>query len=481
MNLKILLMFVLIGLMQTLTAQVKTNGSLAINLFWDKAAEKDTLYLFISNPVHPGRNLFEVRSTLKQGYYHFDVPVSDSTGYFTIKTKASYKNDSTQYMQYALIVKTQFWRLGDQINFHISNHKETGVGAYNDCYFTGKDALRYSVFRQTDSILLNTPEIINNADYYFQNPQEKILAKALDNLKSYKNKLSYRDYQLIASNINFYNGNFIFNQFYERFLKLKNNQGRQCFKKAYANYKAKLNYKKGNASDLINSNLIAFLYNKYCFESKLQKGVLDFNYVFQIINQNENGEIRDRLISKLFLVERRPNNFDQLQKETSKVVQEKYSRDIINQFATQAKGTKLQDFVFLDTADKEIKLSDFKGRIVVIDIWANGCGGCHLLYSDVISKLESQFAKSEVVFFSIGVDRKKNRWLMGIKSGLYTSEDEVNVYTGSQGYDHPLFKENVSSGTPTVIILDKDGSIAKFNTEDLYTEKGLTQAINSIL
>ncbi|WP_433903266.1 TlpA family protein disulfide reductase [Sphingobacterium puteale] len=481
MKLKIVLVLMLIGLGHALRAQNSINGRLNVNLYWDKADNNDTLYFFVKNPIRTSKNLFEEKRTLKNGKYTFDIPVTDSSGFFEIRMKAKKFDTGSPKSVYSYLVTRKFWRIGDSVDIHISNHKETALGAHNTCVFSGKDALRYTVSRESDSLLFSDSG--ENPKHIFYNPQENAINNAISNLNRYKNKLSEEDYKLIAANINYYNGNFVFRNISERLNEINDPSVKKRYLASLTDSLALVTPRSKNEYDLINSNLIRFLDYKYRFESKIRNnGVLDFASVYNNIKDKERGTIRDRLIATLFYYDNfKPLNFDQLQMDAEKFVEEKYSREIVALYKSQAMGTKLNNFSFLDTADQNVSISDFKGKVTVIDIWSNGCGGCHILYRDVISKLKNKFPKSEVAFVSIGIDKKKSRWLDGIDGGLYTSKDAINLTTGKLGFDHPLFTENVIAATPTVILLDKEGKIVKFNTTDLYKEQGMDASIKSLL
>ena len=48
---------------------------------------------------------------------------------------------------------------------------------------------------------------------------------------------------------------------------------------------------------------------------------------------------------------------------------------VVNQpIATLAAGAVAPDFVMHDIHDQEVRLSSFKGKVVVLDFWATWCG-----------------------------------------------------------------------------------------------------------
>lgn len=148
----------------------------------------------------------------------------------------------------------------------------------------------------------------------------------------------------------------------------------------------------------------------------------------------------------------------------------------------EATGKKLfTGFELFDINNNVVSYADFKGKTVLLDFWTNGCGGCKLFYETALKYVEEKFAHdSSVVFLSIGADRWRKRWIDGIGTGFYTSNDAINLYTGPKGEAHPVISDNFIKSFPTVILVNKDGYIFKHNTQDLYHKDSLIVLIEKI-
>ncbi|PKQ63282.1 TlpA disulfide reductase family protein [Labilibaculum manganireducens] len=72
-------------------------------------------------------------------------------------------------------------------------------------------------------------------------------------------------------------------------------------------------------------------------------------------------------------------------------------------------GAPVFDLQLEDANGKDVKLSDFKGKLIYIDFWATWCGPCRdelPFYGKIIEK----FKGKDVVFLSISVDQDKEKW-----------------------------------------------------------------------
>ena len=68
-----------------------------------------------------------------------------------------------------------------------------------------------------------------------------------------------------------------------------------------------------------------------------------------------------------------------------------------------------------DIHEKNIKLSDFKGKIVYLDFWATWCGLC-IKEMPFSVKLQEKFKKkNEIIFLFVSIDQDINKWKIYLK------------------------------------------------------------------
>ena len=132
-----------------------------------------------------------------------------------------------------------------------------------------------------------------------------------------------------------------------------------------------------------------------------------------------------------------------------------------NSFYASQKGVKGYDFTAFKLDGTELKLSDLKGKIVVIDTWATWCGACIDQRPKMIELAKMYKDNPSVVFLMVSVDNSVDRWK---KYVTRTNENqygiEVNIPDGMNGKfgDKYLIK-----AIPKYILLDKDGIIIDSN------------------
>jgi len=194
----------------------------------------------------------------------------------------------------------------------------------------------------------------------------------------------------------------------------------------------------------------------------------DYNYFPAIIEQYS-GILRDKLLA-FWLIMAASKNL--LQPEflvhALTVMKTPVFIQITQELqATYAKGQAVTDFNFKNAEGKTVRLSDFRGKILLVDLWFSGCGGC-LAVAAGLPTVEKAFEnRSGVAFISISIDKDKQLWLRSIDknpSGKaythYTTPTTTYLYTGGTGEDNPFIKRYVAEhGYPTLLIIDKAGKV----------------------
>lgn len=116
-----------------------------------------------------------------------------------------------------------------------------------------------------------------------------------------------------------------------------------------------------------------------------------------------------------------------------------------------AKGNPAPDFEAMDLEGKPVRLSDFKGKYVVIDVWATWCGPCRF-QSPFFEETALKLKKNNVVFVALSVDKDKPAWFLEAKK---KSKSVKQLHIGTAG----LFATEYSlEGIPRFIFIDPAGN-----------------------
>lgn len=136
----------------------------------------------------------------------------------------------------------------------------------------------------------------------------------------------------------------------------------------------------------------------------------------------------------------------------------KTANELKNQYAPLKKGEIAPDFEMVDEFGKWVQLSDFKGKIVFIDVWATWCKGC-IEGLPYFLKLKEQYKKAEdVVFLTISIDPTdaKEYWLNFLKKRGFSGKVPHLIVNGEK---NSFEKEYSITGIPRYILIDQSGEI----------------------
>ena len=130
-------------------------------------------------------------------------------------------------------------------------------------------------------------------------------------------------------------------------------------------------------------------------------------------------------------------------------------------------GNKSPSFSYKDINGKEYSLSDFKGKLVYIDVWATWCGPC-IAQIPALKKLEHDYKDKDVVFVSISVDKESDfeKW-----KAMVIEKDLKGVQLfADKSFDSKFIKAYGISSIPTFILLNKKGKIIERRTSKPSTD-----------
>ncbi|MCD6347974.1 MAG: TlpA family protein disulfide reductase, partial [Bacteroidales bacterium] len=119
-----------------------------------------------------------------------------------------------------------------------------------------------------------------------------------------------------------------------------------------------------------------------------------------------------------------------------------------------SEGQPAIEFIGKDLEGNAVKLSDFKGKYVYVDVWATWCSPC-VYEIPYLKTLEADYHGKNIVFISYSIDEDHPAWLK------FVPEEELGgvQIIGEDGWTSKLCLDYKVRGVPTFMFFDPDGKI----------------------
>ncbi|PCI34722.1 MAG: hypothetical protein COB60_05895 [Flavobacteriaceae bacterium] len=129
---------------------------------------------------------------------------------------------------------------------------------------------------------------------------------------------------------------------------------------------------------------------------------------------------------------------------------------------TMASGEQGYPFTYKDKNDKDVSFSDFRGKLVYIDIWAMWCAPCKQQIP-YIKQLEKDLHGEDIVFMSVSVDKPKElgKWKKFIVDKELTG---VQLFS-DDAFNTRIAKDYKINAIPRFLLFDKEGKIVDANAK----------------
>lgn len=156
------------------------------------------------------------------------------------------------------------------------------------------------------------------------------------------------------------------------------------------------------------------------------------------------------------------------------------AKDELDMIKNLFPGSKSPDITGEDTEGKPMKLSDFKGKVVMLDFWGTWCGPCMQMVPHNV-EVTKKYADKPFVLVGVNSDRDKEKLAKRMAEEKITYR---SFWNGEEGAAGPISKDWKVQGWPTVVLIDHKGVIRRrfLGSPDTAAErKGLDQALETLI
>jgi len=138
-------------------------------------------------------------------------------------------------------------------------------------------------------------------------------------------------------------------------------------------------------------------------------------------------------------------------------------------YAAAAEKIPAPDFTLKSHSGENIRLSDFRGQVVLLNFWASWCGPCRQ-EMPILDAIHSKYSPLGFSVIGVNVDQKQE------KAIEYLRDTQVS-FPVLYDPDSRVSKLYSVSAMPSTAIIDRDGNVRfvhpgyKSGDEDKYTSK----------
>lgn len=147
-------------------------------------------------------------------------------------------------------------------------------------------------------------------------------------------------------------------------------------------------------------------------------------------------------------------------------------KESLGKLKLTAIGQLAPDFTQNNPDGKPIKLSDFRGKYLLVDFWASWCGPCRAENPNVVLAYNKYKGKNFTVL-GVSLDRDKANWLKGIEEDKLTWTHVSDL----KYWDNEVAKLYGVRSIPANFLLDKTGKIVGRNLRGEKLEEALAKLV----
>jgi peroxiredoxin len=140
----------------------------------------------------------------------------------------------------------------------------------------------------------------------------------------------------------------------------------------------------------------------------------------------------------------------------------------LNLFSQMRPGQNAVDLSLPDLNGKTVSLSEFKGKVVLLDFWASWCGPCRHNNPKLV-KLYNKFHDKGFEIYGVSLDEDTKSWKKAVRN------DKLNwvQVIDDKGWDAVSIATYGINFIPSSFLIDRDGVIRTINAEGSELESSV--------
>src|SRR5690349_18922198 len=127
---------------------------------------------------------------------------------------------------------------------------------------------------------------------------------------------------------------------------------------------------------------------------------------------------------------------------------------ISNSYSQPRQGDAAVEIALPSVTGDTLKLSSFKGKVILLDFWASWCMPCRFANKGM-GKIYSKYKDKGFEIFSVSLDNESAEWMKAIKDDKITWKQVISY----GGWQAPTALQWGIVALPTSYLIDQEGKL----------------------